>query len=501
MSSPITWRNVNAPTGASEAAALLQGAGASMNGAFSTFDKVIKQREANQALNVDVQNELQKQGYLDVLEGARTPEQLAALQPQIAEMRAGLTAANRAATRGADDARLTSLRQGVVAANAFADTERARVEDPIRDEITSLIAAGNTEAARALLDKHNLRNEAALVTAAQGADRLKVTQGREDASAAHTEALRPFALTSAVNTQKTQELNLAAAQQSAVDTAANRQLSTLASAAAASHQRTVQDARVALGAKAKELGLPVDSDGYPKVSAYEQKDIEKLNAAGSAVGLPPVSILTGGDTSARNNFVDSLRKTGTYTPQQIATLEANLPTMFSTVPGNEIGNDAQATAVRSARVEALSKENASRFTKMDAPGERDKTWEALDPFIKTLANGSGARQESYNRQVAELLQSGGIPVADSSGKVTRILPGIEAMKDILRSTKADWSFGIGALGRGGYENDLKDKFTEWANKAENQEAAKAFLADADTARVKQILNAALKPEEVKKNSK
>lgn len=110
MGTPITWRNVEAVNPAA-AAQPMQAATGTINGAFDIFNKIIQQRQAVDAGNVQVMDEVSKQNYLDRLQQETTPEGMAALvaSGELDAARQALSAAARNSVRPAAEARTASL--------------------------------------------------------------------------------------------------------------------------------------------------------------------------------------------------------------------------------------------------------------------------------------------------------------------------------------------------------------------------------------------------------
>jgi len=143
MATPITWRNVSGSTGGSEAAALLRGAQSSMDGAFTNFDKILKERQANNIANAGVVEENQKQAFLNLMASAKTPDQLAAMQGEIDAAYGGMSTANQAATRDAQAARLATIQGRVIQDRQFQQGETDARNKPLLDQAMAAAAAGD----------------------------------------------------------------------------------------------------------------------------------------------------------------------------------------------------------------------------------------------------------------------------------------------------------------------------------------------------------------------
>lgn len=136
----ITWRNVQGQSLA-DAARPLELARQGLNDSFSGLAKLITERQEANNLNA-------REGFLDMLQGANTPEALDALQQsgQIQQALGALDPRVRAQVRGADEQRLNALRTGATAGFQYQDTLEDR----------------NTRDARAAVEAGILRGDAAV---------------------------------------------------------------------------------------------------------------------------------------------------------------------------------------------------------------------------------------------------------------------------------------------------------------------------------------------------
>ena len=155
MSSPITWQNVQGRSLA-EAAAPMQAASQSILGGFDRMGKVFDQYQGMEQKKLDLADEANVQGFLDRLQRASTPEEVAALQAsgELDALRAGLRPQDLAKVRGAEEARVGSLMQQTTARNTFNDTEAKRAADPVF-EAFRLAGLNGDEATQAELLKAN----------------------------------------------------------------------------------------------------------------------------------------------------------------------------------------------------------------------------------------------------------------------------------------------------------------------------------------------------------
>lgn len=128
MASPITWQNVQGRSLA-EAAAPMQAASQSILGGFDRLGKVFDQYQGMEQKKLDMVDEANVQGFLDRLQRAGSPEEVAALQAS-GELERYTSAinnpANLAKLRGAGDARTIALMQQLGTKQEYGDKQLAR---------------------------------------------------------------------------------------------------------------------------------------------------------------------------------------------------------------------------------------------------------------------------------------------------------------------------------------------------------------------------------------
>ena len=126
----ITWQNINGPSLA-EASRPLEAAQRGVASMFSGFEDILKRREATQTANWDQTKLNNTNALLSAVQGAKTPEEYAAMEAGLREQMAGYGAqVDAAAGRNALDGRLGTLQQRAVAAQQFTD-QKAEVEGRI----------------------------------------------------------------------------------------------------------------------------------------------------------------------------------------------------------------------------------------------------------------------------------------------------------------------------------------------------------------------------------
>lgn len=182
MAGPITWQSIRTTAGEpADAMRPLAGAQQSFNGVFDGLQNILNQRLAVEQSNNGAVQDAYKQNYLDQLQGAKTPEELAALQPTLEQARAALSPTNRAAVRGADEARTTGLRQQVTAGQTYDAGQVAYNAIPLKDQIAALVTQGKGAEAMELAKTLPERaGRAEIMSGVTKAQRTLLLQGRED---------------------------------------------------------------------------------------------------------------------------------------------------------------------------------------------------------------------------------------------------------------------------------------------------------------------------------
>lgn len=176
----ITWQNINGPSLA-EATRPMEVAQRSFENVFGGLGEVIKKREVTDAANWDQTKINNTNALLNASQEARTPEEFAAREAQLRQQLLGYGAqVDPVAVRAALDGRMATLQQRAVAGIDYQNKVTDNREAPIRDSIAALTSQGKFAEAKALLEQHTLRNEAALYDANRLGERRVVTEGQAD---------------------------------------------------------------------------------------------------------------------------------------------------------------------------------------------------------------------------------------------------------------------------------------------------------------------------------
>ena len=483
MASPITWQNVNGRSLA-EAAAPMESASKLILGGF---DRLSNTADGYGKLQQTIQNQEEEanvQNFMERLQRARTPEDVAALQDsgELDALRAVLKPASLAKVRGAEDARIGTLMQQTTAKKTFDIAQRDLAEAPMRDRIAVLTAQGKHQEAAELMATSGIRNVAPLAQADTAASRATTQFNNQQSAEARAAAAHEVSLA-------TNKLQLTKAEQEVADALVMRNLDAQLGKVGAEHQATVSKNRSLINAAAKELKLPTDSEGNLKT--LDSKQTALLDSYLKVNNLPPLASIQTADTSAAARYIEDLRASGKYTPSQLATVESKLGSVFSTVPIADIGNTAAASAKKDAMQEALDKENRMRYGIPSTPENTAELREASRPLLANLAKTDSWRGESYRRQLATFLDSGGIPTGekDSNGNQIRVLPSPEQLANLI--DKVDTSYGVLGL-TGFYGKDVTSVLEDWAKTPEAIAGAKELLKSTENRTARDVLKASLK---------
>lgn len=486
MAGPITWRNVDAPSGG-ESFRAMAGAQNTLNGAFDAFGNIIRQREATDAANVATMSENGKQAFLDQLSQAKTPEELAAMQRSglVEELRAQLSPQARAATRNADEARLTSLRQQTIAGDQFNDQALDREQRPVKDAILGLATQGKSQEALALIQANpNLRNAAELHKAVLSGERDFTRFGWEGDRAGYAASAEQRAagaegraVANHGMSMQTQQLALTEAQQKAQDTATARTMQNSLGQLSAAHQASTADARSKISAEAKALGLTMNSDDTVNMSALDSKQRVRLEDSLKAKGLPALQMMERGDTAAKQAYMEGLRKSGAYTPAQIQAVEASADKAFDSTSPASIGIDKETRAAKRSAQDAIEERQKMQYGEVATPETRDALLKNLEPIIGDYAEKGTARHRSYLAQLSKFVESGGIEVPQEDGTKQRVLPSEAGLRGLMRQIERDnfvtqWLPGANS----GHDNDLSDVFEKWTKAEANRTGASNAVA-------------------------
>lgn len=478
MATPITWRNVDAPSNM-EAMRGFSLAQNSFDGAFANINKVLADRQAMENANYAAGQENAKQNFLDALQAAKTPEELAALQAsgQLDPMKTGMNAATRAAVRGSEEARLTSVRNQVLDANKYGDQMADHSEQPVIQDINARIAGKDWLGAQGAIDNANVRDKAKLQSALSAAMRADLTQGRGDAEYEHKLKMQPYADNAVIRGDESGKLDLAQKKQAADDEQRLRNFETAITKAATDRNTQLTAAKSAISSvipeAEKTLGItvPRNTDGSINVDRLEKPDKAKLDGFLGGRGLLTTDAIGAGDTQFAASLAANLRSAGARA-SEIAKLQPIIDAQASSTPTVAIGNDA-ATIERNARIaDLVDQSKLDQFGTVVSAGNDKESYDTAAKVIgerygKDAWRAETARQAVANFKGIVVKDKDGKPVIDKeSGLPYYIKPNETEMSKILDRASTHW-WRPGGGGSDSVENALQ----KWADDPENQKKA------------------------------
>jgi hypothetical protein len=469
----------------------MEGATGTINSAFDIFNKVIQQRQGFQDKQVANSYEADKQAYLDRFAGAKTPEEVAALEanPEVAAHRQRLSIADQAATRGVGEARTTSVRQNAMAASAYDAQLRQQREAPIRETAKALVAQGKTKEARALLEANQLSVESDIYEAAGSKDAalLSQTQAEQDRKRL-VEVVRPREDETANAAKKLRDLNIKSAEQAALDADQARKLDARIAAASQQHRATMVAVGQQQGKYATEIGLPVKPDGSPDFASWNSKQTRVFNNLADKLKIPgaPGSGAQG-DTARGEAFFNEISQSGEFSPSVVAGYEAKLRGAFNSNPAPLVGDDRTAFE-RDQRIEDNQLETAAKqFVPLNDPAATSTVANSVFKAIDDRFGADSWKAEEWRRASDKFLREGivakdgkGRPIKGADGQPIKVIPSADTMLRLLGTV--DTGVRPGFLGGSRWNaDDLTKTFEAYLEDQEVYRAAGAAV-DADMRR-------------------
>ena len=148
MSSPITWRNVEA-SDLRGAASMLHLAGNSINSGFDKLNQVLQNEQATTESNWKVQRDNNTQAFLNSINQYRTPEEYqAALASGALSTNQYGAQIDQAAARAALDGRLSILQDRAIKAGQVADQQQERESRPVVDRLSTMALSDDKDVRR-----------------------------------------------------------------------------------------------------------------------------------------------------------------------------------------------------------------------------------------------------------------------------------------------------------------------------------------------------------------
>lgn len=371
MAAPITWRNVDGGPNPAAAAIPLAYSQQSINGAFDAFNNILKQRASIDQANAAATGEAAKQAFLDQLAAAKTPEQLAAMQPQLDAARQSLTAAGQAAVRGADEARLTSLRQQATAAQAYNDQQRAIAERPLRDNIASDVAMNNFDGAIEKVEASSLADKAPLLNSINTARRNLAQQIYADADAQSARELRTVQANATKLDLAQKEKSIQAAN--TVDNVVGERLNAF--------QNDTQNQNAKIAEQARDMGLELDPrTGLPDPAKLTPTQAMVLNSRLTALGLNVAK--------TSSTYLEDVRSTLASKGLPLSAIESGVASADKLLKGKtqltaeDTAEINRLTGVVDARYEDAKKNNLYFTPPPDLQAAKTSVLEKVDKMVK-----------------------------------------------------------------------------------------------------------------------
>lgn len=394
---PITWQNINAPSSDSA----LRGfavAGQNINSAFDKLGGLVKEAEAfNQGVR-DREDESNVLAIKEAYSKAKTPQEVAAVQALMESRVAGLSNKGRTAVLGAEDARTAAVQQQIAAQNAFKDGLLKRDRDAQLTAIQHPVAVQNAEAVAAnaplvrQLERAGLDQKVALQPITDATQIQTAQNANRAATFAGQRAPGLEALTLKEDSLKGQTLSVQAKQtQNAIE---DQGMEALIAQTAGAYKTAQLESRTKLGALASKLKLPVDASGAPDMARMDQGQLLRLDHEAILEGLPTTKDLFAGDTKAANQFVQSLSKTGRFTPEAVMRNEARINGAFNTTNnGAALGNDAYNNALKQAKIDtAQESSDANNWYAPNSPNAM-KNHDELSKEVSALFQGTNMAED------------------------------------------------------------------------------------------------------------
>lgn len=425
MASPITWQNVQGRSLA-EAAIPMQAASQSILGGFDRLGKVFDQYQGMEQKKLDLADEANVQGFLDRLQRAGSPEEVAALQAS-GELERYTSAinnpANLAKLRGAGDARTTALMQQLGARQEFGDKQLARDRLPGIAKANEYIANNDEAGLRAYLDTVDLGDESKFINQMYATARTRNSDARADelAPLTHKNALAAA-----------EEAQLAQAEKET----ARRLEARLAEELAA---RTVAETPK-LGAFPKVIGFSPPQAGTALPAPTSAADAEALNESVMRGGPGLLAAPRTSDTVTADAFVQRLRKSGDFSPEFIEkNLERIRSSFDSTTREGRVGNDAAARSRDQAMERVVfnerMKDNWSAPGSADAKNNYDALAKELPSLIDKSTGTSIDEDIPFLQDKLNELANKGIEI--EPGRF--VTPSVNEVKQALRTAQGgDW---------------------------------------------------------------
>ena len=421
----ITWQNINGPSLA-EASRPMEAASRSFNDAFSGLGDILKQRQAIETGKWEQTKLNNTNALLGAVQEAKTPEEFASREAVLRQQLAGYGAqVDPVAVRAAMDGRMATLQQRAVAGMDYQNKVTDNREAPIRDSIASLTSQGRFPEAKALLEQHTLRNEAALYDANRQGERRVLTEkqadttfGNNQESFGQTKKLWPGQV--ALQQAQINQANAASAASRAASS--ERALGTGLDKLMVGYQQdyTAKQAKYLQGVAqlASALKIPLNKAGEPQLKDVDANTLKILRAqAKEKLGDPPSS------SAYLADFDKRVVQAGVPLKDQLNARKL-LGEVFN--DGSVVSSaDAETLKAGTAAIDARLKQvrESNPFVK-PAPDELIKQQGQVIGMITDGVKGDGEYfTKGPLKQEAQELMTKGLTYKDANGKeITKVIP-------------------------------------------------------------------------------
>lgn len=477
MAAPITWQNIQGANLAAAAVPLAY-AGQSFDRAFDRLGGALTGYEQGQQKDLEFARLQQKNAFLDVLAGAKTPEALAQLEQSgaLQAAQAGMDTMALASVRGAAESRNAALMGLTKERNSFDDALQTRQLKQLGDQHKLLIQNGDTAGAEAFMqananvpgfvnviaegEKFGRQRDIDLFTDSQRPKLQNIAAGEnsfnEENQPAKQAAIVAAQNTARLNNEDAEALRgarnsaergrLALEEQNRIEAATkfiekqdDTAITNTLYQARDKHLADVEKANVFSKVYAKQRGYPM-KDGEIEYSKLSPEQIKEMDTAAVRKGFMAVG---SGDTDAYKKWTAELVKSGQFTQAAIDRNDGNIRKAFDSRIGNAlVGNDAYNSKAESTKAGlALDKEMATNWS---APGNKT-VFAAYDELAQDLAvnpgkyidmeSGNNPKQDiSFVQGVVYDIAERGIDI----GNGEYAIPSLNAVKNALRTARGGW---------------------------------------------------------------
>ena len=486
MANPITWRTVTGPSVA-DASRPLQIATQGILGGFGSFKDALGDFQKGEEAIWKKQDADATQAVLDQIYRAGTVDDFNRLQQSGALDQA--VAANgaridRAAVNALRDGRVAALQGREKAGWEFANAQLDQQEATTRDQIKGLLAKGDLEATKPLIQGLSIRGQASMWGALDQKERELVMRARDDikfgyeaAREAHEQAQRPLQLEGLRLGNKGKEQGIALTglqiQREREDAADRTQARALENEIATETARAVatrQGQLQAQAALARQLNIPVLPDGSINFNSLtpEQKALFDQTATGA--GVPTIDAVTRGDTERANSFYQSLISSGRYSPRLLEANQARIRNAYNSVGGDRtlVGNDALRNAGQiAAQSVGFDRGDANNWYAPNSPDARRAYEELAGKLPEIVSSMPAGVWFGDNKKDIPALQAllGRIAAVGVKTKAGYVVP---SPNDVLRFIRSE---------EGGFRDakraeDVEEKLKEWLESPEGIQMTK-----------------------------